>query len=189
MFATLSGVFFVVYKDAHLTCILYDSRVKWAVCIYTTVVPLLHSLAVQLLKEFLKILRIASSRRDGPSPLSGWWWWCWWWSCRDDLLRVLLRVSVLSFLYFLLSLLYSTVDSNYSFDPILSSVLFETTSFLHPRICQSIPIMKHHPPTRFYSPPQFNRMKNVIFIPKHRIFTDFCRFFAHKNVKYEQIWK
>ena len=81
-------------------------------------------------------------------------WWCWWWSCRDDLLRVLLRVSVLSFSYLLLSLLYSTVDSNYSFDPILSSVLFETTSFSHPRICQSIFIMKHHPPTRFYSPPR-----------------------------------
>ena len=50
-------------------------------------------------------------------------------------------------------------------------------------------VMKHHPPTRFYSPPQLNISKNVIFIPKLPIFRDFRRFFARKNVKYEPIWK
>ena len=111
----------------------------------------------------------------------------------DDLVGMIFSVSCFVFLFcrscaccYRCYILWS---NNYSIDPILSSVLFETTSFSHPRICQSILIMKHHPPTRCYSPLQFNISKNVVFIPELPIFTDFCRLFVRKNVKYEPIWR
>ena len=114
-------------------------------------------------------------------------WWSWWWSCRNNLLRVLFvllscRSCACCYRCYILR------SNNHSIDPILSSVLLETNSFLHARICLTISIMKHHPPTRFYSPPQFIISKNGIFIPELSIFRDLCRYFARKNVKYEPIW-
>ena len=45
------------------------------------------------------------------------------------------------------------------------SVLFQTISFLHPRICQSPLIAKPHPPTRFYCP--HNRKMWFLYLNSH----------------------
>ena len=66
------------------------------------------------------------------------------------------------------------------------SSYFKRLRFLYPRICQLSRATKSHPATRFYCPPQ---SKNVVFIPKITLFTDFCPFFARKTVKYEPISK
>ena len=81
---------------------------------------------------------------------------------------------------------YVPRSNNHCVDTILWVILFRTTRFLYPRIYQSSRATKSHPATRFYCPPQ---SKNVVFIPKITLFTDFCPFFARKTVKYQPISK
>ena len=98
---------------------------------------------------------------------------------------VLASSSVLSFLCLLSSLLCTTVKQllrryNFVSHPISHDSIFV------PSYLPVIPATKSHPATRFYCPPQ---SKNVVFIPKITLFTDFCPFFARKTVKNEPISK
>ena len=71
------------------------------------------------------------------------------------------------------------------------SFLFQTTPFLHPRICQSSRASQI-PPTHpfFYCPPHFSISKNGVFIPEiRRYLRIFDRFLLVKRVKYQPILK
>ena len=85
-----------------------------------------------------------------------------------------------------LAVLRSNIHSR---DPILWSVLFQTTPFWHSFICQSLFITRPHPPPVFIAPRDFRSRKMRFFMPKLPFFGDFRRFFAHNKIKYEPISK
>ena len=80
-------------------------------------------------------------------------------------------------------------SNNYSIDPNLWSVLFQTTPFVNSPINQSSLITTPHPPTRFHCPLHFSISKNGGFTPKQALFTDFQPFFARSWVIYQPIFK
>ena len=84
-------------------------------------------------------------------------------------------VSLSSFRSFTVYAVYGIIMASIQFSAILLS-----SQFLNPCICQSSWTTKTHPPTRFYCPPQ---SKNVVFIPKLALFTDFRPFLARSSVK------
>ena len=75
---------------------------------------------------------------------------------------------------------------------IIASIQFcESSYFKRLNFCTLTSTSHHVPrnptqPPVFFCPPQ---SKNVVFIPKITLFTDFCPFFARKTVKYEPILK
>ena len=110
----------------------------------------------------------------------------------DDLVGMIFFVSCYWFFCFVvlvlvvIALMYCTAKEllrRYNF---VSHPYLKRLEFCDPRIYQSSNATKSHPPTRFYCPPQ---SKNVVLIPKIRLFTDFCPFFARKTVKYKPISK
>ena len=119
-------------------------------------------------------LNIKLSRRDGLTPSRGCWdnnGWLWRSCCCCRSCPCCCCVAVVRLPFAVLR------SNNYSIDPILWSVLYQTISFRHPCICQSFSITKPHPPTRFYCPLQCWISKNVVFIPKLTFFYRFSPVF------------
>ena len=69
-------------------------------------------------------------------------------------------------------------SNNSCVDTIFRVILFQTSSSFVPSYLPVVPCHKFHPATRLYCPPQ---SKNVVFIPKLTLFTDFCPFFRPWN--------